>query len=236
MRDPPAERARSKQASAWEAFLRGERVAVGRGLAVAYKSPKVDGKTLRETDSRESDRSSRPRLSQPPGEARSAVPGVQNALLRRLARKLTFNLPQVHKLSEMIQTVKCETHATNICTMAFVQEVSELHPGLLKVSITSPYVLERAGLTGLPSFMLTGWSTLKSTCLSLSALVSELVLLKLVVLCRSNSSSKDAPQHLERQQEDTYSHFQQANGPIHSPTDLISTKSNSGRITEDRPD
>lgn len=235
MRDPPAERARSKQASAWEAFLRGERVAVGRRLAVAYKSPKVDGEKLRGTDSRESDRSSRPRLSQPPGEARSAVPGVQNSLLRRLARKLTLNLPTAHKLSEMIQMVKCETHATNICTMAFDQEMSEFHPGVMKVSITSPYVLDRTGLKGLPSFMFTGWSTLKSTCLSLTALVSELMLLKLMVLCRS-SSSKDAPQHLESQQEDTNSHFQQANGPIHSPTDLVSTKNNSGRITEDRPD
>ncbi|XP_030248532.1 uncharacterized protein LOC115566721 isoform X2 [Sparus aurata] len=35
VRDPPAERARSNQASAWEAFLRGERVVVGRRLAVA---------------------------------------------------------------------------------------------------------------------------------------------------------------------------------------------------------
>lgn len=236
MLDPPAERARSNRASAWEAFLRGERVAVGRRLTVAYKSPKVDGKELRETDSRESDRSTRPRLSQPPGDARSAAPGVQNSLLRRLARKLTFNLPKVHKLSEIIQTVKCETHATNICTMAFVQEMSGLHPGVLKVSITSPYVLEKTGLMGLPSFMLTGWSTLKSTCLCWTALVSELMLLKLVELCRSNSSSKDAPQHLGSQQEDTNSHFQQANGPVHSPTDLVSTQSDSGRITEDRPD
>ncbi|GLD53097.1 uncharacterized protein AKAME5_000588700 [Lates japonicus] len=46
LRDSPAERNRSNQVSAWEAFLQGERVAVGGGLTVAYKSPQVDGGTL----------------------------------------------------------------------------------------------------------------------------------------------------------------------------------------------
>ncbi|KAE8289156.1 hypothetical protein D5F01_LYC13036 [Larimichthys crocea] len=71
--------------------------------------------------------------------------------------------------------------------------------------------------------------------------VDELMFLKLGVLCRSNSCSVDAPQHLWKQQdeENIKNNTVQANGQIQSPTDFTSTKdaSSSGqRVTEDRPD
>ncbi|TMS10895.1 hypothetical protein E3U43_019888 [Larimichthys crocea] len=130
-------------------------------------------------------------------------------------------------------------YTTHICKVIFVQEISEFPAGVLKVSITSPCLMENAGQ--IPCLVSTGWSKVKSTCLSLTALVSELMFLKLGVLCRSNSCSVDAPQHLWKQQdeENIKNNTVQANGQIQSPTDFTSTKdaSSSGqRVTEDRPD
>ncbi|XP_051262349.1 uncharacterized protein LOC127366935 [Dicentrarchus labrax] len=246
VRDSPAERTLPDQASAWEAFLQGERVVVWRKLTLAFKSPCVDGKVRRQKKSRESNKLCHPKLSQSPGDAHSAVPGVQNALVRQLARGLTFNLPGVDECSKIIQMIKYKTYATymhthmQICKigLVFVQEISESPAGVLKVSIPSPCVMEDAGQ--IPSFVLTGWSTLKSTCLSLTALVSELMFLKLGLLCRSSSSPKDAPQHLLSQQdeENIKDNALQENGQIDSSIGPISTQDNSGsrqRITKHRP-
>lgn len=202
LRDSPAERTRSNQAPAWEAFLQGERVVVGRRLNVACKSPRVDGKVLRQKDSGEINKLCHTKLSQSPGDARldSAVPGVQNTLVRQLVCRLTSNLPGIDKVSQIIQMIKYETYTTHICKVIFVQEISEFPAGVLKVSITSPCLMENAGQ--IPCLVSTGWSKVKSTCLSLTALVSELMFLKLGVLCRSNSCSVDAPQHLWKQQDE----------------------------------
>lgn len=202
VRDSPAERTRSNQESACEAFLQGERVVVGRRLTVAYKSPRVDGKVQREKDSRDINKLCHPKLSQSSGHAHSAVPGVQNALVRQLARRLTSNLPGTDSCSQMIHMIKYEIYAAHICKIGCVQESSEFPAGALKVSITSPCLRENAGQ--IPSFMLTGWSTLKSTCLSLTALVSQFMCLKLAVLWRSSSSPDDAPQHLLSQQDEKH--------------------------------
>lgn len=202
VRDSPAERTRSNRESAWEAFLQGERAVVGRRLTVAYKSPRVDGKVQREKDSREMNKICHPKLSQSSGHAHAAVPGSQNARVRQLARGLTSNLPGTDSCSRMIQTIKYGTHAAHICKIGCVQESSGPPAGALKVSITSPCLRESAGQT--PSFVSTGWSTLKSTCLSLTALVSEFVCLKLAVLCGSSRSPDDAPQHLLSRQDEKH--------------------------------
>ncbi|KAM9352845.1 uncharacterized protein ABDE67_005206 [Symphorus nematophorus] len=230
VRDSPAERSRSKQASTGEAFLQGERVVVGRRLTVEHKAPRVDVKVPRENYSRGFIKSSHPKLSQSPGGARS---GVQNALVRQLARTLTSNLPGADKCSQLIHMIGYETYATHVCKIISAQEISELPAGVVKLSITSPCLAESAGQ--IPSFVLTGWTTLKSTCLSLTALVSDFMFVKLAVLCRSTGSHDDAPQHL-LDEKNIRNEALQANGQIHSPTDLISTNSSGQRITEDRPD
>lgn len=221
----PAERARSHQATAWEAFLQGDRVLVGRRLTVAYRSPRVKDK-----DCREIKKLCHPKLSQSAQDARSAVPGVQNALVRQLARRLTSNLPGRDKCSQIIHKIKYKTYAIHICKIISVKETSDFPAGVLKVSIMSPCLVGNEGQ--IPSFVLTGWSALKSTCLSLTALVSEVMLLKLAVLWRSSSSPDDMHQNIRN-------NALQANGQIHNPADLTSSKENSGSgqmNPEDRPD
>ncbi|XP_034553975.1 uncharacterized protein LOC117823048 [Notolabrus celidotus] len=231
VRDSPAE-----EESVWEAFLRGERVIMGRRLAVAYECPRVDGTVRRGKDSEDMNKLCHPKLSQSPGHARSDVHGVPNALVRQLTRTLTPNLPGVDKCSKIIHRIKYGTNAAHICKVVFVRECRESPAGVFKVSITSPCLVQNTGQ--IPSFMSTGWSTLKSTCLSLTTLVSELIFMKLV--CRSSSNQDDAPQLLLNQQGDRVCRNLDlhANGqtPSHR-TDLTPTSSVSGqRITEDRPD
>ncbi|XP_023262970.1 uncharacterized protein LOC111655711 [Seriola lalandi dorsalis] len=233
MRDSPVERNRSNQASAWEAFLRGERAAVGGRLTVAYKSPQVRGKMFRKKEFREFNKFYYPKRLHSPGDAHSSAPCVQNALVRQLAHKLTPNLPGIDRCSKIIQMIKYDTCVAHICTIAFLKEISEFPAGVLKVSITSPFFMENAGQ--LPSFVLTGWSTLKSTCFSLTALVSGFLFLKLAVLWKCSSCSGDAPKHLQCQQDENIikNYPLQANGQIHSRT---SSKDSGQKITEDRPD
>lgn len=219
LRDSTAERTGSPQSATWEAFPRC--VAVGGRLTVAYK---VVGKTPREKDSREVNKLCFPKLSQPPRDAHSAPPGVQKG---QLARRLTPNLPGRDKCSKIIHMIKYESCAAHICRITFVQDMSELPAGMVKLSVTSPCLV-----TGhIPSFVLSGWSTLRRSCLSLTALVSEIIFYELAVLCGSNNSLHDAQQHLldeEKRSKDAL----QANVHIHT-----SSKDNSGQsITEDRPD
>lgn len=193
VRGSPAERTRSHQASAWEDFLRGERVLVGTRVTLAFKSPRVDVKVLREKDSREINKLCHQKLAQSSGDAHSAVPGVQNALVRELARRFISYMPGIDRFSKVIRTIKYKTYATHVCKIVFVREINEFPAGVLKVSIMSACWMDNAGQ--IPDFVLSSWSTLKSTCISLTALVSGFMFLKLAVLCRS-SSSPDAPQHL----------------------------------------
>lgn len=198
LHDSPAERSRSHKAPTWEGFLQGERLVVGRRLGVAYNSSRVDRTVLREKGSRDKNKLCYPKLPQSrahdPQDAHSAASGAQNALVRQLALKLKPTLPGSDTCSQIIQAIKYEKYAAHICKIVFVQETGEFSTGVLKVSITSSCLMENSGQ--LPSFALTGWSSLKSTCLSLTALVSEIMFCKLAVLCRSSRSPDGAPQHL----------------------------------------
>lgn len=254
LRDSLAERSRSKRASAWEAFLQGDRVVVGRRLAVAYKSPRGASNTLRGKDFREK-KLRYSKLSLSTGEAHSCD---QSALVRQLACRLVFKLPGVDACSKIILMPKCETYAEHICKLAFVQEVSgspAFFFGVLKVSIMSPRLVEHAEQL---------MKTVKSTCRSLPARVSGMM------LWRFKSSTEGASQLLWQRDEKIIKHnvlqvrlnlkklnkhylhyvtiyasyytlwnhfIFQANG--HSSTDLTSSKGNSScgqKITEDRPD
>lgn len=165
----PAERDRVPEASAWEAFLKGERVSAGRALALQLTSPRVDVKVRRGKDSWRCDTLCHPKLSQSLGDAHSAAPGVQ----KPPARQIT-------------PTIRCETLCAHVCRIVIVQEEFDEYPaGALKVSI-------RTTCSGQgPHFVLCGWSTLTRTCFSLTALVSEFML---GVLCGS-SGRPNAPQH-----------------------------------------
>ncbi|XP_068426708.1 uncharacterized protein [Clinocottus analis] len=209
----PAERTRSNQASAWEAFLRGDRVLVGRRLTV---SPRVDGKMSREKKSRETHKLCHPKRSQSAGDPHSAVHGVQNVQARHLARRPTCSLPPIDKHSQSIQATN---GACAICNIVFGEKTGEFP--VLKVTITAPCLLKNAGQ--IPSFVLTSWVTAKSTCLSLTALVSQFLCLKLAVLWRSSNSPRDALQHQAIRH-----NAPQANGQAHDPTDITSSKDNSG--------
>ncbi|XP_041649748.1 uncharacterized protein LOC121513827 [Cheilinus undulatus] len=236
VRDSPAERSRANQASPWESFLQGERVAVGRRLTVAFESPRVDGKVQRGKDSKDMNKLYHPKLSQSSGDARSAVPGLQNALMRQLTRTLTSNLPGIDKCSKITQKIKYETNAAHVCKIVFVRGTRGFPAGVVRVSITSPCLLEKKGQT--PALVFTGWSSLKSTCLSLTALMSQLVLMKL--LYGSSSIPDDAPQLLlSQEEENSGTEVLQANVRTPCPTDIAPAQNNpsSGQmISEDRPD
>ncbi|XP_033968668.1 uncharacterized protein LOC117468580 [Trematomus bernacchii] len=224
-----AKRARSNQPSAWEAFLQG--VSGGRSVTGAFKSPRMAGKVLREEETRKNNKLNRPKLSQSAGDVLSYVPGAQNSLVRQLVRRLSCNLPGIDKCSAIIQTIKYETRPTHICKIACVQDICEFPVGVLKVSIKCPCLMENAG--HIPSFVLSGWSTLKSTCLSFTALVSGFMSLKLAVFWRSSSIPDDA---LGLHQNIKNNDLQTDN---HSPSDITSSKDNSGSgqmVPEDRPD
>lgn len=219
LRDSTAVRTGSPQSAAWKAFPRC--VVVGGRLTVSYK---VGGKMPTEKDSSEVNKFCFPKLSQPPEDAHSAPPGVQKG---QLARRLTPNLPGRDKCSKIIHMIKYESCAAHICRIIFIQDTSELPAGVVKLSVTSPRLVTGRDI---PSFVLSGWSTLRRTWLSLTALVSEMIFYKLTVLCGSNNSPHDAQQHLldEKNTKDAL----QANVHVHT-----SSKDNSGEnITEDRPD
>lgn len=196
LRDFPAERKRWKQASGWEAFLRGGRLIPGGRLTAACESPRVHAKMMKSKDCAEMNQSRYPCThSHSPGAERAAVPCVQNTA-RKLAHTLTPVLcTGIDQCSQILHVIKHHAYVARLCKLGFLGEMGEFRPGGLKVSITSPRLMERTG--HLPSFVLTGWSTVRSTYLSLTALVSELVFLRLVMLWRCSSGS-NAPPHLQR--------------------------------------
>ncbi|XP_030015210.1 uncharacterized protein LOC115436457 [Sphaeramia orbicularis] len=222
-RDSAAEHSRSKQASAWEAFLHGERVVVGR-LAVAYT--RVDGNVSRKKEPVTVDKVcqtlSQPRL----WDAGDAHSSVQNALMRQLARKLTPNFPGTDKCSQMIRKIQNEKFAAHICYAFSIHRASDFPHGVLRVSLSSTCLMEKAGQ--IPSFL---WLQLKSTCVSLSSLVSQIMLYKLAVLCKSNS-----PQLCQQDVSSREDDVVQVNGQISGPADFLDDCFSENKVTEDRPD
>ncbi|KAM7421407.1 hypothetical protein PAMA_015505 [Pampus argenteus] len=209
VRDSPAEKS--------EAFLQGQRVVVGRRLAVEYKTSRLVGKISREKGSNEKNTLHYPKLSQSrahvPHDARSAA---QNALVRQLALKLISNLHAADICSQIIQLIQYEKYAPHVCKIVFVQESNEFPTGILKVSLNASCLMDNSGQ--IASFSLPGWSTLKSTCLSLTALVSEMMFCKLAVLCRSSISPDGASQ------QEVKNDALRANEQTHSPTGFNSSK------------
>lgn len=176
LRDSPGERSGSHQASAAEASPHGECVVVlvGRRLIVSYRSDRVGGKVSRAVSGLPY-----PKLSQSPGHAHSAAPA------RVLASRLSGN----NKCSKIIQ-IKSEKYPAHIRKSALVK--GEISASVLKLSVTSPPCL----VGQIPSFVLNGWSVLRSTCLSVTCLVSKILFLNLGDVRSSGSSPDDAPGHL----------------------------------------
>ncbi|XP_008279319.1 uncharacterized protein LOC103356803 [Stegastes partitus] len=216
LRDSAAERTGAPQSSAWEAVPRG--VAVGGRLAVAYR---VGVKIPGETDSREVNQFCFPKLSQPPGDAHSAPPGVQHG---QLARRLTRSLPGAGKRSKITHAIQDGARAAHVCRITVAED---RRARALRLAVTCP-----CSVTGqIPSLVSSGCSSLSRTCLSVTALLSELVWWKLAVLCGSSSGPPDAQQQL-LDEDDVGKNGQQAHGHIQS-----SCQDTSGpHMTEDRPD
>lgn len=191
VRGSPPERTRSHQASTWEDFLQGQCVLVGRRVTLAFKSVREDVKALSEKDSRKFIKLCHPKLAQSPGDAQSAVSGDPNSMVRQLAARLVSHLSGRDTFSTIIRTIKHNTYASHVCKIVFVQGSRAL-----KVSITSPYLMENAGQ--MPDFVASCWCTMRSACLSLTALVSGFLFLKLAVLSRSSSSPDSSPHLLSQ--------------------------------------
>lgn len=191
VRGSPAERARSHQASTWEDFLQGQRILVGRSVTLAFKSAREDIKALSEKDSRKFIKLCHPKLTQCSGDAQSAVSGDPNAMVRQLAGRLVSHLSRRDTFSTIIRTNKHNSYASHVCKIVFVQGSLAL-----KVSTTSPYLMDNAG--EMPDFVVSCWSTMRSACLSLTALVSGFLFLKLAVLSRSSSSTDSSPHLLSQ--------------------------------------
>lgn len=178
-------------------------------LTVQYNAPPVNGRTIRGKDFRGTDH---PKLG--PEDAHSAAPGGPNALARQLAFKLTSNLLVPDTCSHVIQMIK---HA-QISDIVFAHGASELPTGVLKVTISSSEKAEQMSCI---------LSALRSTCLSLTALVSDVMFRNLAVLCRSFSRQDDEPRHLPQKIARTLK-----NGPKSSKDDSVYVK----KMSVDRPD
>ncbi|XP_028985220.2 uncharacterized protein LOC114843135 [Betta splendens] len=202
-RDAQPERARSSQTSAKAASLRGERVR-GR-LLVAHTSPRVDGGALRDEDVAGVKKSLYPKLWRLPARAQAA-------------RGLTPELRGAGTCSKITHFIQRETRRES-CARA--RHPSGAAAGVLKVSVASPVALEDAAHV---------LDALRSACVSVAALVSQLMLWKL----RGSTNARAA--HLLCQEEERRS-VALANG--HSCADLTSTQRDPScalKITEDRPD
>ncbi|XP_063342918.1 uncharacterized protein LOC134636728 [Pelmatolapia mariae] len=218
LRDSPGERSGSDQASAAEASPHGECVAVlvGRGLTVSYSSFRVGGKVSREVSVLRY-----PKLSQSPGHAHSAAP----ALVRELAGRLPGN----NTCSKIIHVIKFEKYPAHTRKSALVKDTSVFPARVLKLSVTSPCLVGQ-----IPSFVLNGWSALRSTCLSVTCLVSKILFLNLGEVRRSGSSPDEAPRHLlcQRNEKNSCSQTLQA-------SEQTSSKNNSSsaqKITQEGAD
>lgn len=234
-RSSPAGRSRSRQASAWGDLLQGERVSLGRRVTLALKSRQAGVEILVDRDSCELGKFCHPKVAQSSGRAHSAV---HNALVRQLARGFLSFLPGTQTFSKVFGTVHYKSRGSDVCETASVQDPGTIPGATLKVCIMSPRLVENPG--EVPRLASSSWSTLKNTCLSLTALVSGFWCLRLAVLFRSSSS--DAAQHLQshlsgRQTDDDEL---QASGQPDTSTELTSSEDNCGSTgrerTEDGPD
>ncbi|XP_076006360.1 uncharacterized protein LOC143000814 [Genypterus blacodes] len=207
-----AERSRSNPASTWETFLRGERVVIGKRVSAAYAPVRTDDKLRGKIEPRSQ---WRPWAGE---DAQCAAPAVQNALLvRQVARKLIPKLPGRDKSSQLIP-ITMRREALQFRKTLLLQELSESPSGLLKVSVSVPY-----SKSGQIRSLVSGgwWSTLKTTCLLLTALVSERMFTKV-----SSTHTVTHPPVCRQEAQALQTNTQ----------DLSSSSSSGRKITEDGPD
>ncbi|KAM4581418.1 uncharacterized protein PAE49_005975 [Odontesthes bonariensis] len=226
LRDSSPARPGSKQASAWTVVPGGESVLAGGGrLAVSCRWDRVGKEILKEEDYQKNDQLRHAKLSRSSGEEMShSAPCVQSAVARGLKSVLLGR----ERCSKIIHMIKYEAHAAHVCEIISVQGTGKLPPGGLKLSVTAPFLVDTSG--GNSSLVLTGWSTLKNSCFSLTSLVSRLLLLKLAVLCGSGGGSRAAP-HAPRQQESIRGVLQESGQICGSSQDELSPGQ---EVTQDR--
>lgn len=159
---------------------------------MALKSRQEGVEIVGDKDSRELGKFYHPKVAQSSGRAH---PAVHNALVCQLARGFLSFLPGTQTFSKVIGTVHYERRGSDVCETVSVQDLGRIPGATLKVSIMSPRLVENP--EKVPHLASSSWSTLKNTCLSLTALVSGFMCLRLAVLFRSSSS--DAAQHLQSQ-------------------------------------
>ncbi|XP_072249316.1 uncharacterized protein [Leuresthes tenuis] len=228
LRDSSPVRTGSKQASAWTIVPNGESVVGGGRLAVSCRWDRVGNEIVKEEDYQKNNKLRHAKLSQSSGKAiRHSAPCVQNTEARGLKSVLLGR----ERCSKIIHMIKYETHAAHICEIISVQGIGKLPPGGLKLSVSSPFLMETSGENS--SLVLTGWSTLKNSCFSLTSLVSKLILLRLAVLCGASGGSSHAAPHLLRQQENIRGVLQ-ASGQIY--TSSQDNLSSGQEVAQDRSD
>lgn len=166
-------------------------MSLGRRVTLALKSRQEGVEIEVDKDSRELGKFCHPKVAQSSGGAHSAV---HNALVCQLARGFLSFLPGTQTFSKVIGTVHYKSRGSDVCETASVQDWGRIPDATLKVCIMSPRLVENPGKV--PHLASSSWSTLKNTCLSLTALVSGFMCLRLAVLFRSSSS--DAAHHLQR--------------------------------------
>lgn len=176
-------------------------MSLGRRVTLALRSRQAGVENVVDKDSRELGQFCHPKVAQSSGRAHSTVP---NAFVCQLARGFLSFLPGTQTFSKVIGTVHYKSRGSGVCETSSVQDLGTIPGAALKVGIMSPRSVENPGKV--PRLASSSWSTLKNTCLSLTALVSGFWCLRLAVLFRSSSS--DAAQHLQshlngRQTDDT---------------------------------
>lgn len=176
LRDSALGRSGSEQETVWERLSLKERVVPGGRLTVACRT---SGR-LREKHS-EGGNKCFPKL--PPSQGpRSAAAGPPNTLCQ-----LSSNLSAGDKSSGITDVIKNQTCADpRVFKVVFVRDRSVSAAGALE---------QKAGR--IPGFVLSGWSALKTSCWSLTALMSRIVSGRLALICGSGGARR----HLLRKEE-----------------------------------
>lgn len=174
----------------------GEPASPGRRrVTLALKSHQDRVESAGDKNSRELGKLRYPRVAQCSGSAHQ-LPAVHDALVCQLARGLLSFLPSwTDKFSGVVRTVTYQGRGSRAWETALAQELGSLPAGALKVSLISPCSVGNSGHA--PCLASSSWTTLKSACLSLTALVSGVMCSRLAVLFRYSSSE---PAQLDRRQ------------------------------------
>lgn len=189
-------------------FRGREEASLGRRrVTLAFKSHQDRAENVRDKTTSDFGKLRYPSVAQSSESARRAV--VRGALVCQLARRLLSFVPGWTDTfcGGVVRTISCRSRSFRSSDIA--QALGGLPIGALKVSLISPCLAS------------SHWTTLRSACLVLTALVSGVLCSRLALLFGSSSSE---PAQLDQKKSEESD--KQVDGQTHPSMDFTSTQSN----------